>query len=150
MFAELFTDGRQYICFQVVNCDSCIHTGSIAFASETESVVWDNSKSRDSDIRNCNDSSVFLGRAQYPLVPQDFALIEHIYDNRFDRIKDLFDKLRNILSYLYIANTSNIIGNKAVLQFDPTVIGYEYILEQISVNECVWDIYSWIHKDEGV
>lgn len=149
LFAELFVDGRQHICFQIVNCDNCIHTSSIAFASESESVVWDNAKSRDNDIRNCNDSSVFLGRAQYPLIPQDFAFIEHMYDNRLDRIKALFDKLRNILSYLYIANTSNIIGNKAVLQFDPTVNGYEYILDQLSINKCVWDIYSWIHKDEG-
>lgn len=149
LFVELFAGGRQHICFQVVNCDSCIHTSSIAFAAESESVVWDNAKSRDNDIRNCNDSSVFLGRAQYPLVPQDFAFIEHMYDDRFDRIKALFDKLRNILSYLYIANTSNIVGNNAVLQFDPTVNGYEYTLSQLSVNECVWDIYSWIHKDEG-
>lgn len=149
LFAKLFAGGRQHICFQVVNCDRCIHTGSIAFASESDLVVWDNSKSRDSDIKNCNDSSVFLGRAQYPLVPQDFAFIEHMYDNRFDRIKELFDKLRNILSYLYIANTSNIVGNKAVLQFEPTVNGYEYTLEQLGVNESAWDIYSWIHKDEG-
>ena len=145
----LFAGGRQHICFQVLNCDSCIHTNSIAFAPDSESVIWDNARSRDSDIKNCNDSSVFFGRAQYPLVPQDFAIIEHIHDNRYDRIKVLFDKLRNILSYMYIANTSNIVGNKAVLQFDPTVNGHEYTLEQLSVNECIWKIYSWIHKDEG-
>lgn len=149
LFAMLFADGRQHICFQVVNCDSCIHTNSIAFAPDSESVTWNNSRSRDSDIKNCNDSSVFFGRAQYPLVPQDFAIIEHMYDNCYDGIKVLFDKLRNILSYMYIANTSNIVGNKAVLQFDPTINGYEYTLEQLSVNECVWEIYNWIHKDEG-
>ncbi len=149
LFAMLFAGARQHICFQVVNCDSCIHTSSIAFASEPEAVTWDNSGSRDSDIKNCNDSSVFFGRTQYPLVPQDFAIIEHMYDKRYDRIKVLFDKLRNILSYMYIANTSNIVGNKAVLQFDPITSGYEYTLEQLSVNKCVWEIYSWIHKDEG-
>ncbi len=149
LFAMLFAGGRQHICFQVVNCDRCIHTNSIAFVPDSESVTWDNVRSRDSDIKNCNDSSVFLGRAQYPLVPQDFAIIEQMYDNRYDGIKVLFDKLRNILSYMYIANTSNIVGNKAVLQFDPTINGYEYTLEQLSVNECVWEIYSWIHKDEG-
>ena len=149
LFAMLFAGGRQHICFQVVNCDRCIHTNSIAFVPDSELVTWDNVRSRDSDIKNCNDSSVFLGRAQYPLVPQDFAIIEQMYDNRYDGIKVLFDKLRNILSYMYIANTSNIVGNKAVLQFDPTINGYEYTLEQLSVNECVWEIYSWIHKDEG-
>lgn len=149
LFAMLFAGGRQHICFQVVNCDRCIHTNSIAFVPDSESVTWDNVRSRDSDIKNCNDSSVFLGRAQYPLVPQDFAIIEQMYDNRYDGIKVLFDRLRNILSYMYIANTSNIVGNKAVLQFDPTINGYEYTLEQLSVNECVWEIYSWIHKDEG-
>lgn len=149
LFTMLFADGRQHVCFQVVNCDRCIHTNSIAFAPDSESVIWDNARSRDNDIKNCNDSSVFFGRAQYPLVPQDFAVIEQMYDNRYDGIKVLFDKLRNILSYMYVANTSNIVGNKAILQFDPTINGYEYTLEELSTNEYVWEIYRWIHKDEG-
>lgn len=149
LFAMLFAGGKQHICFQVVNCDSYVHTSSIAFAPEPDAVTWDNSRNRVSDIKNCNDSSVFFGRAQYPLVPQDFAFIEHMYDNCYGRIKVLFDKLRNILSYLYVANTSNLVGNTAVLQFDPTVNGYEYTLEQLGVNKSAWDIYSWIHKDEG-
>lgn len=110
LFAMLFAGGRQHICFQVVNCDRCIHTNSIAFVPDSESVTWDNVRSRDSDIKNCNDSSVFFGRAQYPLVPQDFAIIEQMYDNRYDGIKVLFDKLRNILSYMYIANTSRVVS----------------------------------------
>lgn len=149
LFVMLFSGEKQHICFQTVNCDTCIHTSSIAFTSESGSVVWDSGRSRESDIRKCNDSSVFLGRAQYPLIPQDFAFIENMYDRRLDRIKVLFDKLRNILSYLYIANTSNIVGNKAVLQFDPTVNGYEYTLDQLSGNKYVWDMYSWIYKDGG-
>ena len=147
LFAELFTGGRQHIYFQVLNCGCCIHTSSIAFASEA--FHWDRAVSRDNFIRNCNDSSVFLGRGQYPLVPQDFTIIEQMYDNRLDSIKGLFDRLRNILSYLYIANTSNIVGNKAVLQFDPTVNGYEYALEQLNGNNYVWNIFSWIHKDDS-
>lgn len=146
LFAELF-NGKQHICFQVLNCDCCIHTSSIAFASD--SLSWDNSVSRETYIRNCNDSSVFLGRAQYPLVPQDFTVIEQINNNRLNRIKGLFDKLRNVLSYLYIANTSNIVGGKAVLQFDPVVNSYEYTLEQLSGNSHVWEIYHWIHKDDA-
>lgn len=149
LFTMLFAGGKQHICFQVLNCDRCIHTNSIAFAPDSESVTWDNAKGRDSDIKNCNDSSVFFGRAQYPLVPQDFAIIEQMYDDRYDGIKVLFDKLRNILSYMYVANTSNIVGNKAILQFDPTINGYEYTLEELSTNEYVWEIYRWIHKDEG-
>lgn len=149
LFVELFAGGRRHICFQTLNSDSCIHTNSIAFASEFESVIWDNTKNRDSAIRNCNDSSVFLRRAQYPLVPQDFTFIESMCGNRFNEIKELFDKLRNILSYLYIANTSDIVGDKAVLQFDPTVNGYEYELEKLSRNRYIWDIYNWIYKDEG-
>lgn len=57
LFAMLFAGARQHICFQVVNCDSCIHTSSIAFASEPEAVTWDNSGSRDSDIKNRNSNS---------------------------------------------------------------------------------------------
>lgn len=39
--------------------------------------------------------------------------------------------------------------NKAVLQFDPTVNGYEYTLEQLSENNYVWEIHNWIHKDSS-
>lgn len=147
LFAELFAGGRQHISFQVLNCDSCIHTNSIVFSSELLS--WDNAISRDNHIANCNDSSVFLGRTQYPLVPQDFTILESVYNNHLNRIKGLFDKMRNILSYLYIANTSNIVGNKAVLQFDPAINGYEYTLEQLSGNYHAWKIYNWIHKDDA-
>ncbi len=147
LFAELFNGGRQHICFQVLNRGGCIHTSSIAFAAGA--FCWDRAISRDNFIRNCNDTSVFLGRGQYPLVPQDFTIIDQVYDNCLNSIKGLFDRLRNILSYLYIANTSNIVGNKAVLQFDPAVNGYEYSLEQLSGNYQVWNIYSWIHKDDS-
>lgn len=147
LFAELFANGRQHICFHVLNCDSCIHTSSIAFA--TDLLSWDRAVSRDDYIRNCNDSSVFLGRSQYPLVPEDFTIVENAYDSSLNRIKGLFDRLRIVLSYLYIANTSNIVENKAVLQFDPTVNGYEYTLEQLSENNYVWEIYNWIHKDSS-
>ena len=140
-------NGRQHICFQILNGDSYIHTSSIAFGGGQLS--WDSAISRSNYIRNCNDSSVFLGRAQYPLVPQDFTIIEHVYDSSFNRIKELFDRLKMVLSYLYIANTSNIVGNKAILQFDPAVNGYEYTLEQLSENNYAWEIYNWIYKDDG-
>lgn len=146
LFTELFAGGRQHISFRILNCAGCIHTDSIAFTSGT--FVWDGAISRDNEIRNCNDSSVFLGRSQYPLVPQDFAVVERAYDDHFNRIKELFDRLKNVLSYLYIANTSNIVGNRAVLQFDPVVNGYEYALEQLSGNDYAWEIYRWIHKDD--
>lgn len=147
LFSELFTGGREHICFQVLNCDSCLHTSSIAFTSG--SLSWDRSKNRNDYIKNCNDSSVFLGRALYPLVPQDFSVIEPMCDGRLCRIKELFDRLRNVLSYLYVANTSNIVGNRAVLQFDPAANGYDYTLEQLTGNDHIWRIYNWIHKDDG-
>jgi len=147
LFSGLFANGRQHICFQILNGDSYIHTSSIAFGGGQLS--WDSAISRSNYIRNCNDSSVFLGRAQYPLVPQDFTIIEHVYDSSFNRIKELFDRLKMVLSYLYIANTSNIVGNKAILQFDPAVNGYEYTLEQLSENNYAWEIYNWIYKDDG-
>lgn len=147
LFSDLFADGRQNICFQTLNVCGCICTDSIAFASERLS--WNNEMSRSDYIKNCNDSSVFLGRTQYPLVPQDFNIIEHITGSSFDRIKELFDRLKIVLSYLYIANTSYIVGNKAVLQFDPAVNGYEYSLEQLNGNNYAWELYNWIYKDDG-
>lgn len=147
LFSGLFVNGRQHICFRILDSDSYIHTSSIAFGCGQLS--WDSAINRNDYIRNCNDSSVFLGRAQYPLVPQDFTIIEPVYDRRFNRIKELFDRLKIVLSYLYVANTSNIVGNKAILQFDPAVNGYEYTLEQLSVNNHVWGIYNWIYKDDG-
>lgn len=147
LFSKLFDGGKQHIIFQVLNCSSCIHTSSIAFSSDPLS--WDRETIRNNQIRNCNDTSVFLGRAQYPLVPQDFAVMEQTYDKCFGGIKRMFDRLRIVLSYLYLANTSNIVGNRAILQFDPAVNGYEYTLEQLSGNDYVWKIYHWIHKEDG-
>ena len=147
LFTGLFTDVRQHICFQVLNCDICICTDSIAFAPGPR--FWSRSVSRHDCIKNCNDSCVFLGRTQYTLVPQDFAITEQRCDGHLERIERLFDGLRNVLSFLYIANTSNVVGDKAVLQFDPAVNGYEYTLEQLDGNDYAWIIYSWIYKDEG-
>lgn len=147
LFAGLLEKEKQHICFQVLNCDSCIHTNSIAFAGESWS--WDGTVDRDNYIRNCNDSSVFFGRMQYPVVPQDFKVVEHTYDSRLSRIKGLFDKLRSVLSYVYIANTSNIIGNQAILQFDLDVNGHTYKLDQLSRNSYVCKLYDWVYKEEG-
>ncbi len=147
LFADLFEKEKQHIYFRILNCDSCIHTNSIAFGGEAWN--WDGTTDRDNYIRNCNYSSVLFGREQYPIVPQDFTVIEQMYDSRLDRIKGLFDKLRSVLSYMYIANTSNIVGNQAILQFGLDMNGNKYELDQLSGNLYVCKLYDWIYKEEG-
>ncbi len=146
LFADLLNK-KQYICFQMLNCDGCIRTDSIAF--ETEPLPRGRRINRDRYIRNCNASSVFFGREQYPVVPQDFTICEDTCGSRLNGIYGIFDKLRSVLSYLYVANTSNIIGNQAVLQFDLDTAGHHYMLEQLSGNSYICGLYDWIYKEDG-
>ena len=69
-------------------------------------------------LRNCTDESVFLDRMRISLIPQDFD-INALEGNGFEEIKVLFEKLRTVLSYVYLANTATVVNDKAILQFDP-------------------------------
>lgn len=143
-FTRLFRDCGNRIVFQLLDTNGSLRTNSIII-SDNE-IQWSDNQSREQQLKNCQDAGVFLVREIIRLVPQDFE-VKSIEGNGFDEIVNLFGKLKTILSYLYLANTSNVVNNKAVLQFDPTYQAYEYELECIARNDTVPKIYAWVFKE---
>lgn len=100
-------------------------------------------------MKNCEDASVFLDRAKYPLLPQDFAVTEPVEGSGFGNIKELFERLRHIWSFLYLANSAYIVNEKAILQFDPAGAAEEYEFEELVMSSEASRIYNWVYKDDG-
>lgn len=145
-FTNLFRESGEHIEFQLLDTNGSLRTSSIAFSDND--LRWINHRSREEQIKDCEDASVFLERAKIRLTPRDFE-IEGLEGNGLDAIQALFGKLKAILSYVYLANTASVVNGKAILQFDPAAKGYEYDLTQLTENEIVPQIYDWVFKDES-
>lgn len=147
-FSKLFINCGEHIAFRLLNTNGSLWTQSISF-SDNEIQWGTTERSRSELIRNCDDASVFLERTNIQLIPQDFTIQGPLEGSDFITIVRLFNDLRNILSYIYISNTSSIHKDKAILHFDPTSVGYEYTLQSLSQNSIVALIYDWVFKDDG-
>lgn len=146
IFTSLFNKCGDHIIFNLLNANGSFRTNTIAFSDND--VQWVKMESRERLLRNCEDASVFLERNRIRLAPQDFDVV-NIEGNRFDAIEELFNQLKTVLSYIYLANTATVSNGKAVLQFDPSAKGYEYELTQLIENENVTQIYSWVFKGDA-
>ena len=145
-FTFLFQKNGEHIVFELLDTNGSIRTRTIAFSDNV--VTWVKHKSRIDVLKDCDDASVFLERSRIRLSPQDFEIIA-AEGGPFVEIKELFGKLRTVLAYVYLANTATIHNNIAVLQFDPSIKGYEYELESLTYNENVAKIYDWIYKGDS-
>lgn len=146
VFSDLFSKCGEQIIFNLLDINGSFRTNSIAFSDND--VQWVNGGSREELLRNCEDSSVFLDRNRIRLVPQDFEIIS-IDGDGFNAIIELFEHLKSVLSYVYLANTATVSNGRAVLQFDPSANGYEYELTQLTENENVSQIFGWVFKDDS-
>ncbi len=147
IFTQLFKSCGNRIVFHLLDTNGSLRTGNIAFSDNN--VEWQVTIPRHEQLKNCEDASVFLDRAKYPLLPQDFAVIGPIEGSGFGDISELFEKLRCIWSYLYLANSAYIANEKAILQFDPAGVAEEYEFGDLDNNAFVPQIYDWIFKDGG-
>lgn len=146
IFTSLFAECGDHIVFQLLDTEGSLRTNSIAFSNYD--VLWGENQTREKSLKDCEDASVFLDRMRIRLIPSDFYICT-IESDHFDKIRNLFQRIKTILSYIYIANTATIIDEKAVLQFDPSSKGYEFELIDISDNAAVPAIYEWIFKDDS-
>lgn len=146
-FVQLFELCGDCIIFHLLDTKGFLRTWNIAF-SENE-VEWKTNTPRNEQLKNCEDASVFLDRHKYPLLPQDFAVISPVEGSGFAQIQELFEKLRRIWSYVYLANSAYIASEKAILQFDPVGAAEEYDFTELIRNTLVPQIYDWIYKDDG-
>lgn len=147
-FTELFSTSREHLVFKLLDTNGSLRTKSIAFSDND--IKWSGTeRSRIDLIKNCDDASVFLDRTTIKVIPQDFEIQDPVEGYEFQQIVTIFNKLRNILAYVYLANTSSIHKDKAVLHFDPSSIGFEYKLNSLSSNNVVAQIFDWIFKDDS-
>ena len=145
-FTKLFAECGEHIVFQLLDTNGSLRTSNISFSDND--VQWIERRSRKDILKDCEDASVFLDRMKVRLIPQDFD-VDAVEGGGFETIKALFQKLKAVLSYIYLANTATVVNGKAVLQFDPAAKGYEYELNQLTENTVVPLIYEWVFKDDS-
>lgn len=105
----------------------------------------DETWSRENQRQKCIEAGVFLERDSYPIIPEDFAITQTPAD---EKILIVFQSLRNILSYIYIANCASIRENHVLLQFDPTARSEAYSFEELSKCDTAYDIYKLVFTGE--
>lgn len=147
-FTELFEKCGDRIVFRLLDINGSLRTRNIAF-SDNGDFTWNVNIPRRDQLKNCEDAGVFLDRAKYPLLPQDFTVTGPVEGTGFENIRVCFTQLQRILSFVYVANSAYIANDKAILQFDPAGSADEYEFAELVGNETVPKIYDWIFKDEG-
>lgn len=105
----------------------------------------DETWNRENQRQKCIEAGVFLERDAYPIIPEDFAITQTPAD---EQISTVFQSLRNILSYIYIANCASIRENRVLLQFDPTARSEAYSFEELSKCDTAYDIYKLVFSGE--
>ncbi len=146
IFTDLFNKCRDHITFCLMDVNGSLKTKSIAFSDSD--VQWKDEWLREEQLKNCEDASIFLERNKIRLIPQDFTAIGPMEGPGLDRVRQIFGEIRNALSYVYVANTSSLVKEKAILQFDPSVKGYEFELKSLTDNEVMPRVFDWIFKDD--
>lgn len=139
MFSNLLGQSNHFLRFDVLDMSANIFTKYIAFCNpETIWPICDDE--RDVDLKKCREACVFLHCFDYPLLPQDFCVVcgEH------EKIIPIFRLLENLLSLIYIANTSHIVDDKVVLQFG-TNNSFCYKLDSLGVNKNICSIFQWVY-----
>lgn len=110
-----------------------------------DSVEPENTNHEEKCERN-GAACTFLNRIEMPLLPEDFDVTINTGTCNQELTK-VFTKLRNILSYLYIASYSYIYNGKAVLQISQTHNPHEYSMEEISNADVGYEIYKWAYSN---
>lgn len=121
---------------------SLAHSNSI-YINKPENL--DNTWNRENQRQKCIEAGVFLERDSYPVIPDDFAITQVPAD---EQISVVFRRLRNILSYIYIAHCSSIRENCVLLQFDPSSRSEEYSFEELSKCDTAYDLYKLVFTGE--
>ena len=118
------------------------HSNSI-YISRLENL--DDPWNRENQRQKCIEAGVFLERDAYPIIPEDFAITQIPAD---EHILAVFTRIRNIMSYIYIAHCASIRENCVLLQFDPTSRSEEYSFEELSKCDTAYDLYKLVFSGE--
>lgn len=118
------------------------HSNSI-YISRLENL--DDPWNRENQRQKCIEAGVFLERDAYPIIPEDFAITQIPAD---EQVLAVFRRIRNIMSYIYIAHCASIRENRVLLQFDPTSRSEEYSFEELSKCDTAYDLYKLVFSGE--
>lgn len=93
-------------------------------------------------LEKCKQTSCFYNIAEFPLLPEDFSLIVDYANNP---LKNIFRKLKNMLSAIYLASTAVIRNNDLHIQITgQRNVTYQYDISNTEfLNEELYRIYSW-------
>lgn len=145
-FVSAFSE-HSYLRFDVLDKAVELYTHSIGFGLKNEN--WAQSVvDRQDYLKRCESASLFLNRIDLPLTPYDFELLGDV-NNKDSTTVNLFNKLETIFSYLYLANSSYVVGEKIVLQFSPEQSGFDYDINAIIDNRFICQLFKWTFEGDN-
>lgn len=106
---------------------------------------------RSENLEKIKSIGNFINNLEYQLLPEDFDIE---YSSIDDIIKDKFNKIKTILSIIYISNISKIENEK----LDVHISGYQNKDFQIDLEsiinkenyEDIYEIYKWTYKEGNI
>lgn len=148
IFTELFQKCENRIVFHLLDTNGSLRTMNLMFTDNAE-FDWENGESRSERLKKCEEASLFLDRVKYPLLPQDFTIVEPIEGGTFQKIQKTFDKLRCMLSYVYLSNSAYFANETVILQFNPALSAWKYSFDDLASNTIIPKIYDWVFMDDN-
>lgn len=147
IFVQMFELCGNHITLLLHDKEGTLQSQSITISDQLHSVT-DLNSSRENQRSWCNEASVFFEKARYPLIPQDFILSQPTRETGFEKIISVFSKLSCMLSYVYVASSSSIHNETAMLSFSPSHSGNVYALSELADNDTIVRIFEWIYSDK--
>ena len=99
-------------------------------------------------LQRCRENSYFYNLDFHEVIPDDFK-IEVDYEE--NPLRPIFDKITTLLSIIFMASSSSIEKSKLAIQISGhRTIQYDYLVSDISYNDNLYKVYSWIFTDGNV
>lgn len=139
--------GLDYLVFEIFDENCLFSTNTMLFKSvsqESTAIEF----SRKSKLEAAKKTTYFYGNNGYDLIPDDFKINVHSENNP---LREVFTKLKTILSLIYIASSASIedgilklqISGQRNLDFSYEIDGDNFQVK----NDELFHIYDWIYTD---
>lgn len=131
--------------YELFDSDCLIATKSMIFKPVNNTYI-NTELDRKEKILNCKKASNFFCSFNSSLLPDDFYFIVNCLENPY---KNIFDKIKSLLSIIYIANSSELNENILKVQISgQRTENYKYYIDKdIYSNDNLYYIYNWIYTD---
>ena len=144
IFHGLLLD-REYIIFELFDSNVIFSTNTMIFkSSQLDNLTM--TFPRNNKLEICNQISSFFNILDFKLIPEDFKIISSTENNVFEEI---FNKIKTLMSLIYISNTS-VINNE---ELNLEIVGQRKLEFNYNINSDMIDntelyrIYEWVSTD---